>query len=22
GELVKKITVVDWIATYEAAFKK
>ena len=22
GELVKKITVADWIATYEAAFKK
>jgi hypothetical protein len=22
GELVKKITVQDWIATYEAAFKK
>jgi hypothetical protein len=22
GELVKKITVPDWIATYEAAFKK
>ena len=22
GELVKKVTVQDWIATYEAAFKK
>ena len=22
GELVKKVTVADWIATYEAAFKK